>query len=115
MCLLFPNTSEYRVKFFLHHHQKILKHFLLKKICRHIDSYILQLVLLETLWVNSYFSSTVDNTYQGPVIAFSVQLLEFFSLRQSCLNNQPFLLLLICFSYEANYNTKSICDNLFDL
>ena len=30
MCSLFANTLEYWVKYFLHHDQNILKHFLLK-------------------------------------------------------------------------------------
>ena len=50
MCSLIANTIEYRVKCFLHHHRKILKHVLLKTYAIiQLASYTIQLVPLETL------------------------------------------------------------------
>ena len=72
---LFANTLKLWVKYFLHHHQKILKHFLLK-------SY-------------AVITFTLDKTHHGPVTApFSVPilkcLLQFFSYAGDVLVTNPY-------------------------
>ena len=73
---------------------KDIKTFFTKELCCHIASYNIQLVTTGNP-VNSYLTSTVDKTYNGPVIVpFSVQilkcLLQFFSYTGSDLVTKGF-------------------------
>ena len=90
MCSPFANTLEYWVKYFLHHHQKILKHFLLKAYA------VIWLAIPHPTFyagnpVSFYLTITMDKTRRRPVFfPFFVQLLEFFSYARGVLVTKCF-------------------------
>ena len=64
--------------------------------------------------LNSYLTSTVDKTHQGPVFASSsVQLLQFFYVPWSFPSNQT--IADDIFGYAANYNAQETFMNLLDV
>ena len=94
--------------------------FLFKDLCCHIPSY---LYYLTGNLVNSYLTSTVEQTHQGPVVSFfPVKILECLLQIFIIHRRYPFLLLLMMWcGYASNYNAQGafviifyICSDLLN-
>ena len=123
MCSLFANPLQYCLKYFPHHHQKILKD-ILKAYVSHSQLYHIQLVTTENS-ESSYLVYTVDTAHEGAAIApFSVQLFfcSFFSYARGVLETNLFtVVVMIWFGFPVNFNAQGaflitflICNNLLN-